>query len=200
MKAPIIMQGTGKDNGTEHGDSAAEMAAAVIRERSAAARLVSASEITLLLEEHPEPDTNISGEGVTELLTRLVFDNKDLHALSGAGVQWYYSSRSMTEAYAKVLLQTLEGPVGLVAETVRHNSRIYQRPIPIEIFEETPFNLACRQVFDCLTTMAATEGYEDIATTETSISGIYLYSTTYLETEHAVMLAEWFDVGQSENP
>ncbi|MFZ2961462.1 MAG: hypothetical protein WA705_31680 [Candidatus Ozemobacteraceae bacterium] len=200
MKTPIIMQGTGKDNGTGHEASAPEMAAAVIRERSAAARLVSASEIMRFLEEHLMPGANISGEVVTELLTRLVLDNKDLHALSGADTQWYYSSRSMTEAYAKILLQTLEGPVGLIAETVRHNSRIYQRPIPLEIFEKTPFNLACRQVFDCLTTMGATEGYEDIATTETSISGIYLYSTTYMQTEHAVMLAEWFDVGQSENP
>ena len=200
MKAPIIMQGARKDDGSEHGDSAAEIAAAMIRERSAAARLVSASEIMLFLEEHPAPDMNISDEVVTEFLARLVFDNKDLHTLSGTGVQWYYSSSSMTEAYAKVLLQTLEGPLGLIAETVRHNSRIYQRPIPIEIFEKTPFNLACRRVFDCLKTMAATEGYEDIATTETSISGTYLYSTTYLDMEHAVMLAEWFDVDQSENP
>ncbi len=200
MKAPIIGQGAEKDAGTGRGDAAEEMAAAVIRKGSAAARLVSASEITLYLEEQLAPDTDMNGEAAAALLSRLVLENEDLHVLGGAGVQWYYSSHSMTGAYAKVLLQAQEGPVKLIAETVRHNSGACQRPIPIGLFENPPFNLACRQVLDCLSLMAATEGYGDIATTTTSTSGVYLYSTAYLDTGHAVMLAEWFDVGQADNP
>ena len=200
MKAPIIGQGTEMDNGSGQGDAAEQMAAAVIREGSVAARLVSASEILLFLQEHPAPATNMTGDIVSELLARLVLDNEDLQVLSAADEQWYYSSLSMTEAYAKILLRMLEGPEGLIAETIRHNSSTYQRPIPLEFFEKPPFNLATRQVLDCLTTMAVRESYEDIATTITSVSGIYLFSTKYLETGHAAMLAEWLDVGQWENP
>jgi hypothetical protein len=201
MKEPIPTEGPCKDDGTEHGDTVAEMMAAVIRERSAKAQLVSESEILLLLKERlTPPDSDTKDDGIAVLLTRLVDEYDDLHTLAGAGSHWYYSARSMTEAYAKILLHTLDGPVRLIAETVRHNACAYRRPIPLEIFSEPPFNLTNRQVLDCLATMAETEGFDDIATTTTSASGIYLYSTSHLETEHAVMLAEWFDVGQSENP
>jgi hypothetical protein len=201
MKARTTMEGPGKDDGTLRGDAAAEMAAAVIRERSAAEQVVSTSEILSVVEERlTPPDTDTTGDDISMLLTRLVQENEDLHSLAGAGSHWYYSSRSMTEAYAKILLHKLEGPLRLIAETVRQNSCAYQRPVPLYIFTEPPFCLTHHQILDCLATMAATEGYEDIATTTTSASGIYLYSTSHLEAEHAVMLAEWFDVGQSENP
>jgi hypothetical protein len=201
MKKPILMEGRGRDDGAAYGGAAAEMAAALIRDGSASARLVSESEITLFLKEHRTPDnTNPPGEDVSAVFTRLLLDNEDLQALSGVGSLWYFSSCSMTEAYAKILLRTMEGPVRLIAETVRHNSREYQRPVPLEFFERPPFSLDNRQVLDTLATMAVTEGYGDIATTTTSLSGVYLYSTKHLEAGHAEMLAEWFDVGQAENP
>jgi hypothetical protein len=200
MKEPIILDGPVRDEGTLPGD-AVEMAAAVIRERSADALLVSASEIMLYVQKHlAAPDTNITGEDIPVMLTRMVQENEDLHSLAGAGSHWYYSSRSMTDEYAKILLHKLEGPVRLIAETVRHNASVYQRPVPLDMFMEPPFNLTNGQVLDCLAMMVETEGFDDIETTTTSASGIYLYSTSHLETEHAVMLAEWFDVGQSENP
>ena len=201
MKEPIPPEGPCKDDGTEHGDAVEEMMAAVIRERSAAAQLVSESEILLVVGERlAPPDTDTAGDDLSVLFTQVVDENEDLYSLAGAGSHWYYSSRSMTGAYARILLQTLEGPLRLIAETVRHNASVYQRPVPLDMFMEPPFNLTNGQVLDCLATMAATEGYDDIETTTTSASGIYLYSTSHLETEHAVMLAEWFDVGQSENP
>jgi hypothetical protein len=201
MKDPTITDGTVRDEGKEKGDAVAEMAAGVIRERSAAAQLVSESDILLLLNERlTPPDRDTTGDDISVLLTRLVDENEDLHSLAGAGSHWYYSSRSMTGAYGRILLQRLEGPVRLIAETVRHNASVYRRPVPLDMFMEPPFNLTSGQVLDSLATMAETEGFDDIATTTTSASGTYLYSTSYLETEHAVMLAEWFDVGQSENP
>jgi hypothetical protein len=201
MKGPIILDGPVRDDGTLDGDAAAAKAAAVIRERSSAGQLISETELIRFLQDPPTLHaTNMTAEEVTELLARLVLGNEDLHALNGAGSQWYYSSRSMTDAYAKILIQTLEGPVRLIAETVRHNSCAYQRPVPLDLFMEPPFSLTHHQVLDGLETMAATEGYEDIATATTSASGVYLYSTRHLEEGHAEMLAEWFDVGQAENP
>jgi hypothetical protein len=48
--------------------------------------------------------------------------------------------------------------------------------------------------------MSAQDEYRDIEPTTTSTSRVFLYSTLHLEPEHASMLAEWFDVGQSNNP
>ncbi len=200
MKDPLIKEVTARDKGTLPGDAVA-MAAAVIRERSADALLVSAAEITRYVQKRlASSDTNITCEDIPAMLTRMVDENEDLHSLAGAGSQWYYSARSMTDAYANILLQKLEGPVRLIAETVRHNSSAYQRPVPLELFTAPPFDLTHQQVLDGLETMAATDGYEDIASTITSASGIYLYSTKRLEADHAEMLAEWFHVGQAENP
>jgi len=201
VKEPVRPEGPDGGDGRTTKDTAAELAAALIREGSAAARLVSESEVGLLLEEHlGSPETDRSGEDASDILTRSVQGNEDLHMLEGAGSRWYYSSLSMTGSYATVLLRTKEGPLRLIAETVRQNSREYQRPVPVEFFGKPPYNLEYRQVVDSLETMTATVGYDDIATTTTSASGIYLYSATYLEPEHAEMLAEWFDVDREENP
>jgi len=200
MKEPVLTDCPDND-GTLEAETVEAITVALIRERSAAGQLVSAAELMSLLEERLTPrDARIQGEDITAMLTRAAHENQDLHTQNGAGSSWYYSTLSMTEAYAAILLQALEGPVRLIAETVRHNSAAYQRPVPVELFEQPPFNLSCREVTDSLATMAVTEGYEDIATTTTSADGMYLYSTTCLEPGHAEMLAEWFDVGQAENP
>jgi hypothetical protein len=201
MKEAIFAEGSERIAGTARTDAVADTAAALIRERSAAGELVSEPEIALFLERHvATPDTSMAGDCVTALLARLILENEDLHTLSGAESRWYYSSRSMTGEYSRILLHAQEGPVRLIAETVRHNASVYRRPVPLDIFTEPPFNLAYQQVLDCLATMAEIEGYDDIGTTITSSSATYLYSTSHLEKEYAVMLAEWFDVGESENP
>ena len=48
--------------------------------------------------------------------------------------------------------------------------------------------------------MGGEEEYRDIVSTTTSTSRVFLYSTLHLEPDHASMLAEWLDVGQSNNP
>lgn len=202
MKALTIIKGAGKEGGMELRDPIAERVAAAIREKSAAAQLISASEIMGLLNDEnlALPDADKTGEDITAILTRLVNEYADLHELSGTGAPCYYSSAHMTEAYAQILFHKLDGPLRLIAETVRQNSGEYQRPVALEIFTQPPFNLAYHQILDYLAMMAQTEGYDDIVTTSTSASGIYLYSTTHLEKEYAVMLAEWLDVGQAHNP
>jgi len=201
MKEAIFAEGSERIAGTARADAVADATAALIRERSAVGDLVSEAGIALFLKEHlSSPGTSMAGDCVTAVLARLLLENEDLHALRGADSQWYYSSRSMTGEYAEILLHAQEGPVRLIAETVRHNASVYRRPVPLDIFAEPPFNLAYRQVLDCLATMAEIEGYDDIGTTITSSSATYLYSTSHLEKEYAVMLAEWFDVGESENP
>jgi hypothetical protein len=135
------------------------------------------------------------------LLKDVIKNNEDLREISGkkAAVH-YYSQRSMTEAYARILIQKVEGPLTLMAETIRENSRRYPRPVRLDIFEEPPFDLTPEEISLCLKTMAEQEAYHDIQQTTTSIGTIFLYSKLHLEPDYASMLAEWVDVGQSKSP
>lgn len=203
MKTPVNMDGPGNGYGTGHGgDTVTEIVAAVIREKSAASQLISESEILSLVGEERLscPDTGTTGEGISSILDHVVRKNEDLNILSGTRSRLFYSSLHMTEAYANILFHKLDGPLRLIVVTVRQNARIYRRPVPLSMFAAPPFNLAFDRLSDWLTAIAATESCNDIAATTTSASGIYLYSTLHLEAEHAGMLAEWLDVGQSDNP
>ena len=106
----------------------------------------------------------------------------------------------MTGAYAAILLQKQGDPLRLIVETVRQNSADYPRPVPLDIFTQSPFDLTQQGVLNDLERMEAMEEFRDIARTTTSASSVFLYSTLYLEPEHASMLAEWLDVGQFDNP
>ncbi len=186
----------------ESRDKAVEIMAGAIRKMSAASQLISEPDILELVKDYHfmAPGADKAGDNGPDILAQLVRENDDLHKLTGAGSHYYYSAHFMTETYATILLHKLDGPLQLIAGCVRQSSREYQRPVPLSLFLEPPFDLSSQQVLDCLAVMAKTEGYDDIATTSASTSAVYLYSTSGLDTEHAAMLAEWLDVGQSDNP
>ena len=140
-------------------------------------------------------------EEIGTLLKKMIEEGEDLHELTaGDGSRSYYSSRFMTEAYAKILILKRGGSRHLIAEIVRQNSAFYPRPVPLDTFTQPPFNLTVQEVRDDLERMQAGEEYHDIALTTTSSTRLFLYSTRHLEPDHAAMLAEWLDVGQVENP
>ena len=124
-----------------------------------------------------------------------------MHELAGQdGSRSYYSSLSMTEAYAKIILGKQGDPLRLIAEIVRQNSEFYPRPVPVDTFTQPPFDLSAEEVLNDLERMAENGEYGDIVATTTSTSRVFLYSTLHLEPDHASMLAEWLDVGQHNNP
>ena len=202
MKMPKSIARPGQDDLPGKSDSVTDIMAAMIRERSAAAQLTTESEILCSVHDdhlmHSDADQNGMDGGL--FLERLIHENEDLRKMTGDGPSCYYSSLYMTESYAQILFHKQDGPLPLIAETVRRHTRIYQRPISLDMFTQPPFSLDSRQVRDALTIMAETDEYGDIAETLTSADSVYLYSTSHLEAEHAAMLAEWLDVGQYENP
>ena len=128
-------------------------------------------------------------------------DNGDLkEVLDGKGNFRYYSTQSMAEPYARILSRKGENAVHLMAETIRENSRRYPRPVPLELFEDPPFDLTPEEILSCLKEMAAGKDSQDIAQTTSSIGTVFLFSKLHLEPDYASMLAEWIDVGQSESP
>ncbi|MHC1727067.1 MAG: hypothetical protein AB9866_13830 [Syntrophobacteraceae bacterium] len=120
--------------------------------------------------------------------------------LDDAGNCFYYSERFMAGAYASMLVLRREGSVRMMAEVIRENSRAYPRPVPVALFRSHPFNLDEDQIETGLKEMTQKSLYRDIALITTSIGNGFAYSTDYLSQDYAVMLAEWVDVGQAENP
>jgi hypothetical protein len=175
----------------------------MIRQSSEANQLIAESEILprmadqhLLISQAADP-----AEEVGDILKKVVDGSEDLHELAAQdGSRRYYSSHFMTETYAMILLQKLGDPLRLITETVRENSAVYPRPVPLDIFTQPPFDLTRQEVLNDLERMAAEEEYRDIVPTTTSASRVFLYSTLHLEPEYASMLAEWLDVGQFNNP
>jgi len=177
--------------------------AKIIRERSETGQLIQFEEIL----------AGLSGQGLLksedadhefqfrDILKQTIEKNEDLREISGRdGIPCYYSAQNLTETYARILLQKEENILSLVVEIIRENSSIYPRPVPLDIFRESPFDLAQEEILDCLKKMAEEKGYQDISQTITSIGTIFLYSTRHLDPDYASSLAEWLDVGQSNNP
>ena len=87
MKMPTIIARSDQDDPPEKKDSITETVAAMIRERSAAAQLISEAEIlSSLHDEHLlRVDADQADEDRTALLTRLIHENEDLHKIIGKG-------------------------------------------------------------------------------------------------------------------
>jgi hypothetical protein len=178
-------------------------AADIVREKSKAGQLVSAEELFLTLKEEngsePEGDEDISSPEA--LLNNMMAENKDLKEIRAkGGTSFYYSSMVMSDTYATLLLHKKEGPVSLIADTVREDSDRYPRPTPLDVFKEPPFDLSKEKILSCLQEMSSRVEYQDISQVSTSIGHVFLYSSKHLDRDYALMLAEWIDVGQFENP
>jgi len=178
-----------------------EVLAEIIRRRSETGLLIKQEEIFGGLK---EDDLKISGDRSAEeesLLKKALEENEDLKGLSRPdGRIWFYSARWMSEAHARILSQKGGDPLPLMAETIRENSATYPRPIPLDVFRNSPFEMTEQEIQTSLQRMREQEDYKDIGATTTSIGTLFPYSSTHLEPDHAAMLAEWMDVGQANNP
>jgi len=195
------MENAAAVNRGKEGDSAAGAVAVMIRQSSKGGQLISEAEILGRLDDQHLLPSPAEGQAVATTLEKLIEESGDLKELTGQdGARSYYSSDFMTEAYARLLLQKKGDRLLLIAETVRENSALYPRPVPLDLFTKPPFGLTQQEVLDDLERMGSEEEYRDIVSTTTSTSRVFLYSTLHLEPDHASMLAEWLDVGQSNNP
>jgi hypothetical protein len=138
---------------------------------------------------------------ILSLIQDTVSSHNDIEVIvDDSGGAWYFSERFMTGAYARILLLKGEGPLRMMAEVIREHSRVYPRPVPLALFQCSPFNLSNDEIAVCLKEMMGMSPYRDIAHLITSIGNLFAYSTDHLDARHAAMLAEWTDVGQVENP
>ena len=184
-------------------EAAAQIIVVMIRQSSEAGHLIAESEILRRVADQPlfNSQPGDPAKEARNIIQKVVDGSGDIQELTAQdGSRRYYSSLFLTKAYAMILLQKEGDLLRLIAETVRENSSVYPRPVPLDIFTQPPFDLTHQEVLNDLERMGAEEEYQDILPTTTSASRVFLYSTLYLEPEHASMLAEWLDVGQFNNP
>lgn len=131
-----------------------------------------------------------------------VFDNPDfadIKTIQGSESQYFYSSNHMTESYAKMLVRIEDKDLlKMVAETVRHESKIYPRPTDGKLFSTSPFSFSAEQLDDVVSQIKNQENYQDIQETRASNGAMYLYSNRFMTREHAIALTEWIEVLQHE--
>jgi len=184
-------------------DSAVNVAAQIIRKLSGAGRFAVTADVLEELEGlglFPEAAEEVP-TALDEILAAALSAHPDLVPVEGgSGERRFYSSQFMTQAYAALLLRKEGEPLHLIAETVRENSALYPRPLPLGAFAQPPFSLTREEVLSYLRRMAGEDAYRDIARTRTSAGNEYIYSTAHLDADHASSLAEWIDVGQFDNP
>ena len=191
------------DTGSRDWDAATNVVAQIVRKLSGAGRFAAVADIREELEGLallPEAAEEVSA-ALDEILRAALTAHSDLVPVEeGAGEPRFYSSEFMTKAYAGLLLRKAGDRLHLIAETVRENSALYPRPLPLGAFEQPPFSLTRDEILACVRGMAGEKAFRDIAGTRTSAGNDYLYSTAHLEPDHAASLAEWIDVGQYDNP
>lgn len=174
-----------------------------IRESSKAGRLLSLADIEAEMADRdvPVPEGTTEPVSIPALVREAVSRHDDIRViLDDAGNPRYFSERSMTGSYARVLLLGDREPLEMMAEVIREHSRAYPRPVPLALFQCDPFNLSDDEIARCLEEMTGQSAYRDIARLTTSIGTAFAYSTDHLEPGYAAMLAEWADVGQAQNP
>lgn len=174
-----------------------------IREGSRAGELLSSADIEAAIAGQATSGSEPATEPVQApaLIQEAVSGHDDIQViLDDSGGAWYFSQRFMTGAYARVLLLKGAGPLEMMAEVIREHSRMYPRPVPLALFQCSPFNLTDGEIARCLEEMTYKPPFRDIAHLTTSIGNLFAYSTDHLDPGHAAMLAEWADVGQIENP
>jgi hypothetical protein len=183
------------------GKSAVEEIAMIIRGKSQSGKLVSLNEIFQELLDRNLLKADEAQNLFEIILEKALEENEDLGKLHTEGEEpCFFSSQFMSESYARILVQKESNPMLLIAEIVRENSDIYPRPVSLDAFRNSPFDLTQEEIQAYLNQMAKQDEYKDIQQTTTSIGTVFLYSTLHLDPGYASMLAEWLDVGQVDNP
>jgi len=200
---PSVKKAAKSQKQNQASDEAVDAVAAIVRKSSEQGILISEEDIMFCAEEQGLLTFSPSGRRreLGKILAAALKRDDDLQAAKAPdGSRMYYLAQFITQAYAAILLRKLGDPLQLIAEVVRENSKVYPRPVPADMFTMPPFDLTERAIAGCLRKMKADRVYQDIVQIKTSTSRKFLFSSRHLEKAHASMLAEWIDVGLSNNP
>ena len=119
----------------------------------------------------------------------------DIVALVGKHSYYLYSTKHMTDAYARwAFLASEDDRVLTFVECVRDESRKYPRPMEASSLSNEPFNLSDEEIEALWETVRESGAYPDIETLTASNGDVYYFSTDHLTPRYAASLAEWNSV------
>jgi hypothetical protein len=141
----------------------------------------------------------IASKAVQGLLSDKAFG--DIVEMVGQKSRYYYSTKSMSSNYAKLLMLVEEKDrCTMIAEVVRFENLTYPRPYPVEMLQYAPFFMSKEEVGVAVAALGAAKGCEDILPVSASNDALYLYSSKHMAQAIAKGLCEWIEVEQFENP
>ncbi len=150
--------------------------------------------------EESAPERTVTEEYFDQVLAEVLQGGYGVEAFEAWDGKTYYHYRPLlSSSYARIL-SAQGNPLEQLRDTVRENSRVYPRPVALELFQNPPFNMTAEQLEEILHRLADDGDSQDIRYTQTSVGSIYLYSRKYLTDEYADFLAEDIDVGGDESP
>jgi len=160
-----------------------------IRSRSQQGQLTKTAE---LLQETEIPSRELLNKELEALASKGTAT--DLQWIDGQDERYFFSTKTMVPGYAAILARQEDRDLaGMIADTVRNDSKTYPRPTPIRVFQREPFRLAEDELADVLEQMKRQEEYADIQRITASTGAAYLFSEDYLKPVRArtmVKLAE----------
>ncbi|MEC5343793.1 YdhW family putative oxidoreductase system protein [Brenneria populi] len=125
----------------------------------------------------------------------------DIAAIGDDKARYYYSDRSMSRNYARLLVFTHEQDIcKTIADTVRFECQTYPRPYKVQMLRFPPYAFEQERIDDALRFFAQSEEFADIRLIAASNGESYLFSERFMSAGKAKGLCEWIEVEQYENP
>lgn len=125
----------------------------------------------------------------------LALECDDIVVLQGVEQIYLYSRISMTDTYAHwSFLAKEDNDVTTFVETVREESRVYPRPMPVDSLQNIPFRFNPHRIAAAWDIVRASGKFPDIDTLTASNGDVYYFSTESLSKDYAQSLAEWASV------
>lgn len=128
-------------------------------------------------------------------------DVHDIVLIFGKKGIYLYSKALMSHSFAHALYQTAEdSDVATFVDVVRTESRVYPRPVAVDIFMNPPYLWSVSKTMDVYCQVTESGSFKDIRMTRTSTGAPYFYSDLYLSEAQGKALAEWYGVERGKNP
>lgn len=127
---------------------------------------------------------------IPEAIAMVLSASPEIASFTGlSGRTLYHAPDLLSRTYA-LILDRKGAPIELMAQEIRTNCRDYPRPVPVELFEASPFELSPEEIESVLKALASSPGCKDITFTTASTGAVYLFSTLHMDREYATFLAE----------
>lgn len=125
----------------------------------------------------------------------------DITVLKGKEDKYFYSSKTMTENFAKILFRLEEKDIlNMVAERIRNDSKRFPKTTNPKSFLSEPFRIKKDELDEIFIQFSNNDDYKDIKETKASNGAVYVYSDKYLTQIYADALTETQEVISKENP